>query len=201
MTNATLADRRNDMTLRLILDAAVELLEQGGVRELTMRAVAKRANISERTVFRYYATREDFLDAVAEEARARMNLPAPPRSMSELYEAPRVLYAALEAAQKLVIAGLHSELHDRIREAAARTRWKAIRKLIDEYAPASDARERKIVAANVCFYLGATAWHYYRFYFRMSPDETVSAAESAIRLALASLHTRTSGVSRVPRTG
>jgi len=171
MTNATLADRRNDMTLRLILDAAVELLEQGGVRELTMRAVAKRANISERTVFRYYATREDFLDAVAEEA------------------------------QKLVIAGLHSELHDRIREAAARTRWKAIRKLIDEYAPASDARERKIVAANVCFYLGATAWHYYRFYFRMSPDETVSAAESAIRLALASLHTRTSGVSRVPRTG
>jgi AcrR family transcriptional regulator len=192
--NATLADRRSDMTLRLILDAAVELLEEGGVRELTMRAAAKRANISERTVFRYYATRDEFLDAVAEDARARMNLPAPPRTMAELHEAPRVLYAALEAAQKLVIAGLHSELHDRIREAAARTRWKAVRKLIDDYAPARDARERKIVAANVCFYLGATTWHYYRFYFRMSPDETVASAESAIRLAIASLD----GATHVP---
>jgi AcrR family transcriptional regulator len=191
-TNASLADRRNDMTLRLILDAAIDLLEQGGVRELTMRAAAKRANISERTVFRYFATRDEFLDAIAEAARARMNLPAPPRNMSELREAPRVLYAALEAKQKLVVAGLHSELRDRIREAAARTRWKAVRRLIDEYAPASDAAERKIVAANVCFYLGATTWHYYRFYFRMSPEETVASAERAIGLAITSLDAKAS---------
>ena len=181
---ATLADRRNELTRRLILYTAVDLLGIGGVPGLTMRAVAKRANMSERTVFRYFATRDEFLDAVTAEARTRMVLPPPPRTIAELVAMPRVLYQAFEAQQELVIAGLHSEIADRIREAAASTRWAAVRQLIDAHAPKRPARERRIIAANICFYLGATSWHFYRFNFEMTLDDTVEAAETAIRLAL-----------------
>jgi AcrR family transcriptional regulator len=189
--NASLADRRNDLTRRLILDAAVDLLEHGGVAELTMRAVAARANISERTVFRYFATRDAFLDAVAEQAHARMALPPPPRTLDDLLAAPRRLYEALERQERLVIAGRHPDLVDRIREETARTRWRAVRKLIDELAPRRDPEERKIAATNICYLLGATSWHFYRFYFRLGLDEAIACAETAIGLHLESLRVTT----------
>jgi AcrR family transcriptional regulator len=184
---STLVDRQVDLTRKLLLEAAVDLLETGGVPELTMRAVAKRANISERTVFRYFTTRDEFLDSVAAEARASMALPPPPRSVEELFEAPRRLYEALEAKQRLVVACLHSELHPRVREEAARTRWVAIRKIIDEFAGKRDARARKIAATNICYVLGATSWHFYRFNFRLGLDDAIACAETTIRLATESL--------------
>src|SRR6516225_9796699 len=94
---ATLTNRRNDLSRSLILDAALDVLERSGVSELTARAVAKHANISERTVFRYFPTRDEFLDAVAAEARSRMSLPPPPRDVDQLFAAPRALYEAFEA--------------------------------------------------------------------------------------------------------
>jgi AcrR family transcriptional regulator len=184
---ATLTNRRNELSRSLILGAAVDVLERSGVSELTARAVARHANISERTVFRYFPTRDEFLDAVAAEARSRMLLPPPPRDVDELLAAPRALYEAFEARQGLVLAGLHSELADRIREGANRTRWAAIRTIVNAHAPSLDERARKIVATQICYYLGASTWRFHRFYFRLSLDDTVSCAETAIRLALESL--------------
>jgi AcrR family transcriptional regulator len=183
----SLPERRNDLTRRLILDAAVDLLESDGVGEITMRAVARRANISQRTVFRYFATRDLFLDAIAEQARTRMALPPDPRSLDELLQFPRRFYEALERQQRLVIAGLHSEIIDRMREAAARSRWVAVRKIVDELAPTAPARERKIAATNISYPLGASSWRYYRFYFRLSLEETILCAETSIGLAIQSL--------------
>jgi AcrR family transcriptional regulator len=183
----TLADRRNEVTRRLILDTAIELLEADGMTSLTMRAVAKRANMSERTVFRYFATREEFLDAVTTATRERMALPPVPRSIDELRALPRNLYEAFEAQQRLVVAGLHSEISDRIREVAVRTRWAAVRALLDEHAPKRSPHDRKIAAATVCHYLGATCWHFHRFRQKLSAEDTIECAELAVERALESL--------------
>jgi AcrR family transcriptional regulator len=192
-TEASLADRRNALSRQLILDTSIELLESTGVASLTMRAVAKRANMSERTVFRYFATREEFLDAVAVAVRSRMALPAPPRSLDELRSLPRRLYEAFEARDGLVVAGLHSEIADRMKEAAAGTRWVAVRQLVDAHAPKRSARERRIATTNICFYLGATAWHFHRFTFKLTLEEAIEAAEAAIGLALGALSGKRGG--------
>jgi AcrR family transcriptional regulator len=186
----TLAEKRNDLTRRLILDTAIALLETGGVGELTMRAVAKQANISERTVFRYFATRDEFLDAIAEEARAQLALPPPPRSIAELLRAPTLLFEAMEVRRNLVVAGMHSDISDRMREAAVRARSLAVRGILDDYAPHATPRQRKLAAASICFNLVATTWHYYRFYLRLSLADTIACAETAIRLQLHSLTAR-----------
>jgi AcrR family transcriptional regulator len=186
----TLADRRNELTRRLILDTAVDLLETDGVSSLTVRAVAQRANISERTVFRYFATRDQFLDAVTRAARERLAMPPPPRTIDELRAQPRRLYEAFEAQQRLVLAGLHSDIADRFREDAARTRWAAIRELIDEYAAKRSSHERKLVTATICHFLGATCWHLFRFKMKLSADETIECAELAIERAIESLTAR-----------
>jgi AcrR family transcriptional regulator len=185
--SAKLSDRRNDLTRQVILDAALDTLEHASVGELTVRAVAKHANISERTVFRYFASREEFLDAVADAVRAEMALPEPPRTLAELRAAPGELYRAFENKQALVRAALHSELFHRMRETGAKTRWVAISSLVDEAAPKRTDRERKIAAANIRYFLAASTWHYYRFYFGFSLKETIACAEAAIGQALDSL--------------
>jgi AcrR family transcriptional regulator len=184
---ASLSDRRNDLTRKAILDAALDTLEHASVGELTVRAVAKHANISERTVFRYFASRDEFLDAVADAVRTEMALPDPPRTVAELRAAPRELYRAFENKQSLVRAALHSELFHRMRETGAKTRWVAIISAIDEAAPERDRGERKIAAANIRYFLAASTWHYYRFYFGFSLKETIACAEAAIGQALDSL--------------
>lgn len=184
-----LADRHNDLTRQAILDAALQELEHVTVSELTVRGVAKRAHISERTVFRYFASRDEFLDAVANETRAKLTV-AQPRSLEELLAYPRPLFSHFERLEKLAQSALHSDLFHRIRESVGRQRWAAVRKIVDELAPKRSERERRIAAANIRYYLSASAWHYYRFYFRFSLEDTIAAAETAIRQTLAGLTAR-----------
>src|SRR5581483_2371934 len=67
-----LAALHADQTERLILDGAVQLLEQASVSALTVREVARTAGLSERTVFRYFATREELVEAVAREVTTHL---------------------------------------------------------------------------------------------------------------------------------
>ena len=184
MTALSLADRLADHTQRLILDSAVELLEEASVAELTVRAVAARAGISERTVFRYFATREDFLDAVATEVSRSLALPPSPATLEELLDYPATLYRRFEAKAALTKAALHTELFHRMRNAQAGQRWVAVRQLLDRHAPKRSARDRKLAAANIRYLLSATTWHYYRFYFGFGLDETIECAQTAIRQAV-----------------
>src|SRR3954465_857464 len=164
--SSSLADRRNGLTRELIVKAALDTLERATVGELTVRAVAKSANISERTIFRYFPTRDDFLDAIAGELRRALDLPAAPLTIEELKLFPRVLYRRFEARRNLTIAALHSELFHRMRETQARERGAVIRKLIDGQAARRPSRTRMIAAANIRFYLAASTWHYHRVYMR-----------------------------------
>jgi AcrR family transcriptional regulator len=180
----TLSERRADFTRRLILDAALEVLESG---DLTMRAVSKRAGMAERSLFRYFATRDELLDAVAAEVVRRIASPPPPRTIAELRALPHALYAVFEANEALVRTGLRSVLFERMRSNAARTRWSAVRRLLDDHAALASAEARKLHGANVCHWLGASTWHYYRASMHLTPEEAVRCAELGIGLALEAL--------------
>jgi AcrR family transcriptional regulator len=180
----SLIDRHTDATQKLILTSAVELLERASVTELTVRAVAKQAGMSERTVFRYFASRDEFLDAVAAEVVRNLQAPAPPTKIEELPDYPRLLYPRFEEKADLVKSALHTDVFKRIHDTVARERWRAVRALIDTHASHRAERDRKIAAANIRYYLAGTTWHYYRFYFGFTLAETIDSACTAIRLAI-----------------
>ncbi|MGR8933374.1 MAG: TetR/AcrR family transcriptional regulator [Gammaproteobacteria bacterium] len=183
----SLASRHSELTQRLILDSAVALLDTIPVGELTVRAIAKHAGISERTIFRYFATREDLLDALAAEISRRLNKPPPPTNVEELMAYPEAIYSRFEASTNLTQVALHSELYHRIRNMDLDRRGVAIQALIDRLAPKSPEHERLLATANIRYYLIATTWHYYRFYFGFSLEETVECAKLAIGQSLKSL--------------
>ena len=178
----TLTEQQTDLTQRLILDAALQTLQDASA-DLTMRAVAKKAGISERTIFRYFATRDDFLDAVAAEISSQMHVPHP-RSIEELLAMPRTLFSSLEARRDLIRASLRTDVSERIMQTQGRQRWTAIRKIVDAHAPRAPEAQRKIAATNIRYLMSAATWNYYRFVFRFSLEETIECAETAMRQAL-----------------
>lgn len=180
----TLAERHADQTHQLILDAAVRLIEEHSVAHLSVREIARTAGISERTVFRYFATRDLLLDAVAQEVIARLVMPPHPRTVDELMALPGALYRSFEAREALTRAALHSELFPRIRDRSGLARWQAIRTLVGGKQFRGSARVRDIAAANIRFFLSAMTWNYYRHYFSLSLEQTIACAETAIRQSL-----------------
>jgi AcrR family transcriptional regulator len=183
----SLVVQRSDFTQRLIIGAAIALLEEAPVQELSIRAAAKKAGVSERTVFRYFPSREDFLDAVAAEMTARVQVPLDPGTVDELLAYPRAIFMRFEETTALTKAALHSELYDRMRKVDTEKRAAALRALVDEIAPERSEETRKLASANIRYYLIATTWHYYRFYFGFTFEETIRCARMAIALTLKGL--------------
>lgn len=183
-TTISLKDRQSDATRELILSTAVELLEKAGVADLTVRAVARSAGMSERTVFRYYATRDEFLDAVAEATAKRLRVPLPPASVEEIVDFPGRLYRSFEESAELTRAVLHTDVYSRARKHSGESRWQIVEKLIDKCARGRPKKERKIAATNINYFLSASTWNYYRTNFGLSNDETIACAKAAIKLII-----------------
>jgi AcrR family transcriptional regulator len=183
----SLAERRADLAQRSILDASIDILQSASLEDVTMRAVAARAGISERTIFRYYASRDELLEAMAAEIRRRFDLPPDPSTVEELLAYPAALYGRFEATAAITRAALRSEFFDRFRSTVAQTRWRAAQAVIDAAAPSRPAHERRIAGANIRYHLSASAWRYYRDYFGFSLEEAVECAQTAIAQALAGL--------------
>jgi len=140
--------------------------------------------MSERTIYRYFATREQFLDAVAQEVRQRIDLPPNPTSVDELLAYPALLFGRFEAKRALTRAALHGELFGRMQNTQARERWTAVQRIVDTVAPRRSVRDRRMAAANIRYFLAATTWNYYREYFGFSLEETSQSATQAIRATL-----------------
>jgi AcrR family transcriptional regulator len=182
--NASLVTRHTDATQKLILSSAIELLEKLSVNELTVRAVAKQAHISERTIFRYYASRDEFLNAVAVALEDYLHIPAPPTRIEELSGYARMLYGRFEEKAEFVKTSLHTEMFERMRQGSGHERWQAVQAIIQAYAPHRSERDRKIAAANIRYYLSASTWYYYRFYYKFSLEESIDSTERAVQLAI-----------------
>lgn len=60
-TSATLWDRTRQLASREILETALRLFTEQGYDETTIAQIAREAGVSQRTLFRYFGTKEDLL--------------------------------------------------------------------------------------------------------------------------------------------
>ena len=184
---SSLGELHADLTERLILESAIAVLEDDAFNGLTARAVAKRAGIAERTIFRYFASRDEFLDAVSREITRILQMPPVPKTMDELLAMPRRLYESFEPHAKVIRAVFHTEVFPRMQAGAAKQRWIGINKLLEREFPKAPARARTIAGANIRYFLSGNTWQYYRFIFGFDLEETIACAETAIGQAIEEL--------------
>ena len=68
----TLRERQSDLTRTAILNATVDLFMSEGELDLTMQRVADEAGVSLRTVYRYFDSRHELINALGRQIDARI---------------------------------------------------------------------------------------------------------------------------------
>lgn len=115
----TLRDRQAEATRQAIVDAFLELAHQANSVSISMPAVARRAGVSVRTLYRYFATKDELQTAVAfrsaERAQATMTDPTLDRSTVARYMA--CLWASFADDIPAVVAELATPVGRQLRTA------------------------------------------------------------------------------------
>jgi AcrR family transcriptional regulator len=124
--SVSLREQHAEVTRERIVAAVVALLERGEAEELTMPGVAEAAGISLRTVYRYYPTREDLLEAAGRWIGDELLRHPYPQTLDEVAELFRVGCRDFDEHPGLVRALALSRLGQSVRGYRRRERLDAI---------------------------------------------------------------------------
>jgi AcrR family transcriptional regulator len=72
MARTPLTERRKAQTRRDIAEAAIGLFMRQGYETVSVEAIAEEAGVSERTLYRYFATKDDVLSPIITEGTAEL---------------------------------------------------------------------------------------------------------------------------------
>jgi AcrR family transcriptional regulator len=155
-----LRERKKQETRRLLAEVATRLFAERGFDDVKVADIAAAANVSQKTVFNYFATKEDLvlkgreevetelIRAVREREPGESALSAVRRHALAVAERMRALPAEHRNAFRKVVATVPS-VHARMRQMSLRSEDELARVLATETgAAASDARPR-IVASVI----------------------------------------------------
>lgn len=190
MRMSALQEKKAAFTVNLLLDAACELAETADISELSFKKVSDRADISQRTMFRYFRTRDAFLDALTMRLYQELDLPDIPEDIEQLSDYIAQLYQKLDAQPLKVKALLSADLLPRVLSSTAKKRLAALEKLLAKSFPDVDAEDIKKTAANLRYVMSASSWRYYRMYFEFDSNMATQCAQLLVTQSILHLKSR-----------
>jgi AcrR family transcriptional regulator len=190
--SSKLREQQMEQTRELIIEALADQVWREGLADFSVPKVAKRAGVATRTVYRYFPSRDDLLDAVGEWIRTRAPEPPQPRSLDDFVRYTRDLYAYFDRNPQLVdlqaLPGLGREVQERWRA----KRLVAGREALAQWMPEiDDEHERVRRFAPVRVLLSSRAWLQMTRELGMTSEQAADAACAAIDTLLRSYRART----------
>lgn len=168
------------LTRQRILDAAVAAISEAGAASVTMADVAKRAGVSEPTLYRHFGSRDRLYEELDTHAHAALGLPPMPTDLEGMAATVHALFAKFEANAPLLEAAMQAGVAGEMRARGRAKRFERIRELVAARAPSLD--ERSVRAATAALrVLGS--WESWR---RMTGELGMSTEEASDAVAWAS---------------
>jgi AcrR family transcriptional regulator len=176
-----------EQTRERILEALAEELGDVPLDELSVSGVARRAGVSEPTVYRHFPNRQAMLDAFVARWRAQ---PAGPRltSLAELADQVPDVFAHFEANRRMVVAA--NRPHSIASKTDAPSRARRMRAFQELAAPAVAHLEPDAAAAITAIIrqvFSSRTWVSLVEEYGLSPEQAVTGVQWALRALLAEL--------------
>jgi AcrR family transcriptional regulator len=190
MEAVSLREQHAGATRERILSAVAELLERGEADELTVPGVAAACGVSLRTVYRYYPTREQLLEAAGRWIGAELLRHDLPRSLDEVAELFRVGCRDFDERPGLVRAMALSELGKSARASRRRERLDAISRALREEVGDLPEHELRRAEAVLAYLHNMLAYTSLREESGLSGEEVGEALAWAIRTLVEDLRRR-----------
>lgn len=167
-------------TRKRILETVADLMRSGAPGPLTIDAVARRAGIERRTVFRHFSTRDALLAAFWVWINERHFTDSLPSTLDELTTAPPRVFEQFDTEEGIVRGSLHSEAGRAMRLGAVAARRVAFRKAVREVGIEADAvvvRRFELISHAL---FSAAAWETMRDYADVGGREAGDAVSWAL---------------------
>jgi AcrR family transcriptional regulator len=181
MSAASLQEARRAVVQDRVLAGVADLLAAG--RDLTYANVAAAAEVPERTVYRYFPTRQDLMSAVVGWVNRRSGSQRATTG-DEAIELVRRVFPTFDdvapVMRSLLLApeGLPARLTDNDERRAAATA------VVEHDAPGLDRATARQVAATVQLLTSAAAWQTLRDYWDMDGTEAAETVAVALSMLL-----------------
>jgi AcrR family transcriptional regulator len=185
---ASLTDARAELVRGRILQGVADVLGRG--EAWTFASVAKAAAVPERTIYRYFPTREALLGAIFDWSNQRIGFQGQlPTNAAELTALARRSFPGFDELAPVV-----RELLLAPEGRLARLRQKPLRQrtslaLAKREAPRLDAKDTRRLAAVLQLLTQAATWQALRDYWDMDGAEAAETAALAIDLLLTGART------------
>jgi AcrR family transcriptional regulator len=187
-----LRERQARQTRQLLLAAAADELVANGVADTTIAAIAERAQVSQRTVYRHFPDWQALLDALTEWVDAELAVRIEPTlpastdvSLDELLATGRALFAAMEDVGRPAEAMVLTAQANRLLSEGHRERTRATERVIAGGLPAVDPPTRRQVAAVVRLLFSSQTWYTLTRELGLTAEQAGEAVSRTARALLA----------------
>jgi len=179
-SRSSLRDAQRAVTEQRIVAALAELIDQEHPLEISMAAVAKRAGVSEPTLYRHFPTKRDLFGALAGYQFQTVTAGIAPTSPAELRAAVRTVYQRSAAMEAIVRWTLAAPDQGRIPRPHAQARLAMLRTALSTKLEIMDDENGEFLIRTILLLTSPMAWLYWSDYLGLAPDDAAATAGWAI---------------------
>jgi AcrR family transcriptional regulator len=175
-----LRERHRSQTRDLLIDAAVEVLRHSGFEEFSIDKVAARAGTSARTIYRYFADRDELIQAAGDRMDDALFPYSPPASADEIAEIFEPLFVSFDAEPRDEFrAVLAARVAGTMRWDGRNRRVRDIGEALEEVTCYLDPSEALRAKAVIVYLANSLAW------LSLSDESSLDGKESGAAVAWA----------------
>ena len=191
--HSPLRSRQKEQTRALILNAVDAILRRSPVAEVTIAAVAREADITERTIYRHFPTREDLLNAAWRRAlRAFIRgQTAQVETLDQILDLTRAAYENFDANEGIVRAIISAPEGLEVRKGPAEIRLAMLRNAYAHLLAGLPEDDIRAVVLATHVLSSASSWSHLRDYCGLDGIEGGKVAAQAIELIVEATRART----------
>lgn len=185
-----LRERQTEQTREMILQALTDQLAAGGLQELNIPGLARRAGVSVRTVYRYFPDKEALLDAAEQWMDDRIAPGASPICADDMAANAEQIFAAFDANESVMLAHWATSVGRAMRAKGRKRRLEAYEAALREVTSHLSRREARAALAILSYLLSSWTWKTLRDEFGMSGSESGKAVSWALSTLIDDLRKR-----------
>jgi len=198
--SSPLRDRQTEQTREMILQALTNELAHGGLHELNVPGLARRAGVSVRTVYRYFPDKEALLDAAEQWMDDQIAPGAGPVSADDMAANAEQIFAAFDANESVMLAQWATAVGRALRAKGRKRRLEAYEAALLEVTSNLSRAEARAALAILSYLLSSWTWKTLRDEFDMSGAESGKAVAWALRTLIDDLRKRNNAEAATTQT-
>ena len=171
----------------------MDVIATDGVADFSVQAVANRADVSHRTVYRYFPSREALLEGLTDfldDPLRAAGLPAVPESLDEIVESIPATFEFFEANAPVIEAMVIVRLALGIEPTRSKERTEAFDRIVREEAPSLTGQQTHTYAMGLRSIASSQHWHLLTRRLELPASEAATVAVDSLRALIGEIRRR-----------